>query len=156
MPKKKYIVTLTLEERIDLEKLTRTGQSAAYKLTHARILLKADTAQEGGSWLDAQISSALDVSVPTVERLRQKFVEEGIEACLNRKTRAYERLLTGEQEARLVAITCSNPPVGRARWTLRLLSERMVELGYVENLCHETVRKTLKKMSLNLGVRTVG
>lgn len=145
MPSKKYIVTLTLSERQQLEKLTQTGKTAAYVITHARILLKADTAQAGGSWLDAEISAALDVGVATIERLRQRFVEEGLEACLKRKSRVYRRLLDGEQEAHLVALTCSPPPEGQSRWTLRLLSERLVALEIVETVSYETVRQTLKK-----------
>ena len=156
MPRKKYIVTLTLEERRYLERVCQTGKNPAYVMTHARILLKADTAQPGAGWCDAQISAALDVGTATVERLRQRFVEEGLESCLKRKTRVYSRLLDGNQEAHLIAIACSNPPEGRSRWTLRLLSERLVELGHVEQISHETVRHTLKKMNLSLGAKTVG
>jgi hypothetical protein len=103
-------------------------------MIHARILLKADTAQAGGSWNDAEISATLDVLVSAIERLRQKFVDEGIEACLTRKTRVYSRLLDGEQEAHLIALACSQPPEDRARWALRLLSSRLVELGVVIEL----------------------
>jgi hypothetical protein len=99
MARKKYIVTLTDSERQHLEKLTQTGKTAAYIITHARILLKADTSQPAGGWRDADISAALDVGTATVERLRQQFVEEGFEACLKRKTRVYTRLLDGNQEA---------------------------------------------------------
>jgi transposase len=153
---KKYIVTLTKEERQRLETLSQTGKTAAYIITHARILLKADTTQPEGGWCDMDISAALDVGRATVERLRQQFVEEGLEACLNRKTRAYERLLDGEQEAHLIVIACSSPPPGQSRWTLRLLSERLVELGHVDSISHETVRQTLKKMNLSLGAKTAG
>lgn len=156
MPRKKYIVTLTDTERQHLSALTQTGKTAAYINTHARILLKADTSQPDGGWSDAEISAALDVGTATVERLRQQFVEEGFEACLSRKRRVYSRLLDGNQEAHLVAIACSSPPEGQSRWTLRLLSHRLVELGYVESVSHETIRQTLKKMSLSLGVKTVG
>jgi transposase len=156
MPRKKYIVTLEATERKQLEKLTQTGKSAAYVMTHARILLKADTAQAGGSWNDAEISAAVEVAVTTIERLRQKFVEEGLEACLTRKNRVYSRLLDGEQEAHLIALTCSQPPEGRTRWTLRLLSSRLVELGVVEEISYETVRQTLKKTNSSLGVRIAG
>jgi transposase len=156
MPTKKYIVTLSDGERDQLESLTRTGKAAAYVMTHARILLKADTANANGRWSDAAISSAFDVSVATVERLRQQFVEEGFEACLKRKTRVYRRLLDGAQEAHLIAIACGTPPEGQQRWTLRLLSSRLVELGHVEQISYETVRQTLKKTSLSLGAKTAG
>jgi transposase len=156
MPRKKYIVTLTETERQHLETLSQTGRTAAYIITHARILLKADTAQADGGWSDADISAALDVGTATIERLRQQFVEEGFESCLRRKTRVYSRLLDGNQEAHLVAIACGSPPAGQSRWTLRLLSQRLVELGHVDSVCHETVRQTLKKMNLSLGAKTVG
>ena len=156
MPRKKYIVTLTDEELRRLETLSQTGKTSAYIITHARILLKANTAQPGGSWCDLDISAALDVGTATVERLRQQFVEEGFEACLSRKTRVYTRLLDGNQEAHLIAIACSSPPDGQSRWTLRLLSERLIEMGYVDKVSYETVRQTLKKMSLSLGAKTVG
>lgn len=156
MPKKKYIVTLTGEERQQLEQLSRTGKSSASQITRARILLKADTAQSEGGWTDAEISDALDVSVATIERLREQFVDEGLPQCLQRKTRVYQSLLYGEQEAKLVALACSQAPEGRSRWTLRLLSERVVELGYVEQISHETVRQTLKKTNLSLGAKTAG
>jgi transposase len=105
---------------------------------------------------DKDIRAALDVGTATVERLRQQFAEEGLEACLSRKTRVYERLLDGEQEAYLIAIACGSPPAGQSRWTLRLLSERLVELGHIESISHETVRQTLKKMNLSLGAKTAG
>lgn len=145
MPRKKYIVTLSSTEREKLETLSQTGKTAAYVITHARILLKADTAKPGGGWCDKDIRAALDVGTATVERLRQQFAEEGLEACLSRKTRVYERLLDGEQEAYLIAIACGSPPAGQSRWTLRLLSERLVELGHIESISYETVRQTLKK-----------
>jgi transposase len=156
MPQKKYIVTLTSEERQQLEQISRTGKASAYQITRARILLKADTSQPEENWKDAEISAALDVSVATIERLREQFADEGVPKCLQRKTRMYERLLDGEQEAKLVAIACSEAPAGRSRWTLRLLSERVVELGYVEQISYETVRQTLKKTNLSLGAKTAG
>lgn len=156
MPQKKYIVTLALEERQQLEQISRTGKASAYQITRARILLKADTSQAEAGWKDAEISAALDVSVATIERLREQFVEEGVPKCLQRKTRIYERLLDGEQEAKLVAVACSEAPAGRSRWTLRLLSARVVELGYVAQISHETVRQTLKKTNSSLGARTAG
>lgn len=153
MAKKKYIVSLTTEERATLEQLTTTGKAPAYKMNHARILLKADTNQEGGGWTDAAISQALDSSVATIERVRQRFVEISLEAALNRQEQQQRkpRRLDGEQEAHLIAITCGEAPEGQARWSLRLLADRMVELDYVESVSHETVRQTLKKTTSSPG-----
>ncbi len=148
MPKKKYLVTLTEEERSSLEDLTKKGNSPAYKVNHARILLLADTNREGGGWRDLDISQTLKISVATIERVRQRLVEEGLSAALGRKTtqKQRQRRLDGKQEAYLIALTCSSPPEGQGRWTLRMLAERMVELDYVETVSHETVRQTLKKL----------
>ena len=153
MPKKKYVVSLTAEEREYLEKLTTTGKTAAYKINHARVLLKADTNQDGGGCLDQAIANALDISVSTIERVRQRFVERGLEEALNRQPQARHkpRRLDGDAEARLLAITCSSPPCGSARWTLRLLAQHLIELEQVQSISHETVRQTLKKTNLNLG-----
>ncbi len=153
MPKKKYIVTLTDQERSSLEDLTKKGKSPAYKVNHARILLLADTNRSGGGWKDQDISQALKISVATIERVRQRLVEQGLEAALGRKTAQNQkpRRLDGKQEAYLIAMTCSSPPNGQGRWTLRMLAEQMVELGYVEALSHETVRQTLKKTKSSLG-----
>lgn len=158
MAKKKYIVSLTTEEREVLEQLTSTGQAPAYKMNHARILLKADRNQAGGEWTDEAISQALDVSVATIERVRRRFVETNLESALSRQVQQHRkpRRLDGEQEAHLIAITCSEAPEGQARWSLRLLAERMVELEYVESVCHETVRQTLKKTISNLGYENAG
>src|SRR3954466_11313365 len=147
MPAKKYQVALTAAERQTLQHLTTTGTVAAYKITRARILLKADEQQAEGGWKEHAISEALDVSVATMERVRQPFVEEGAEAVLRYKQRqgSPTRRLDGEKEAHLLALTCSDAPEGRARWTLRLLADRMVELGYGEQISHETIRQTLKK-----------
>jgi len=153
MPEKKYIVALEQEERKELESLTNKGKAAAYRINHARILLKADINQEKGGLKDQEISEALDISVSTIERVRQRFVEESLESALSRRTplEARPRLLDGEKEAYLIAIACSKPPEGQAVWTLRLLADRMVELGYVESLSYETVRQTLKKTNSSLG-----
>ena len=144
---KKYIVTLTEEERESLDKLIRSGKGAARKLTRARMLLKADAAAGQPAWKDDQIVSALDVGIATVERLRRQFVEEGFEAalCGRRSTRQYQRTLDGDAEAHLIALACGDAPKGRSRWTLRLLAGRMVELEYVDSVSHETVRQVLKK-----------
>lgn len=157
MPKK-YIIDLSEEERQSLLKLTTTGKHAAYKINHARILLKADINQSDGGWSDEAIASALDLSTSTIERVRQRFIKEGIDAALSyRQGRGRkQRRLDGEKEAHLLAIACSEPPQGQARWTLRLLADKMVELNHVESLCHETVRQTLKKTSFSLGGKSVG
>lgn len=153
MVRKKYIVSLTAEEREELEQLTTTGKVAAYRMNHARILLKADTNQEDGGWTDEAISQALDISVATIERVRQRFVETSLAGALSRQVQQQRkpRRLDGEQEAHLIAMTCSEPPAGHARWSLRLLAERMVELEVVERVSHETVRQTLKKTTSSRG-----
>ncbi len=158
MPKKKYIVALSPEERESLESLTTTGKASAYKLNHARILLKADINQEGGGWRDQAISDALDISVSTIERIRQQFVEQSLETALSRQTpiRTKPRLLDGEQEAHLIALACAEAPEGQGKWTMRLLADQLVELGHVESISHETVRQTLKKTNLSPGCRNVG
>jgi transposase len=147
MSQKKYRVTLTEEERQDLDGLINKGKAAARTLTRARVLLKADASDNGPAWTDEQIKDALDVGLVTVYRIRQSFVEDGLQATLRpRKTnREYQRKLDGDQEAHLIALACGKPPPGRARWTLRLLAERFVDLGHVEEVSPETVRQTLKK-----------
>ena len=155
---KKYIVDLSAEERTQLEKFTTTGRHAADQITRARILLKADCNQPGGSWKDLDIAAALDVGVTTVERVRRRFVELGLKAALERQPGGgrKQRCLDGELEAHLVALVCSDAPNGRARWTLRLLADQMVQLGYVESVSHETVRRTLKKTNSSRGNKTAG
>lgn len=154
---KKYIVKLSEEERQFLEQFTTTGKHAVYQINHARILLKADQNQPGGSWCDVDIKGALDISLRTIERVRQRFVEEGLQAALQQRAGAgRKRQIQGEQEAHLVALRCSEPPQGQARWTLRLLAEQMVVLGHVESTSHETVRQTLKKTNCNLGSKSAG
>ena len=147
---KKYVVTLTADERLFLSALVSSGKAAAKRITHARILLKADAADGGPAWRDADIALALDIDVRTVERVRERFVEQGLEAALSRKPQSrLSRLpvFDGDAEARLIALACSRPPEGRARWTLRLLADRLVELEVVEAVSHETVRRTLQKTS---------
>lgn len=145
--KKKYPVTLTPAQRDDLLTLIGAGVAPARKLLHARILLKADQSSDGPAWVDDQIADAVEVSQPTVARVRRQCAEEGLEAALNRRasTRSYERRLDGEQEAHLVALCCGDPPDGAKRWSLRLLADTLVELEIVEAISHETVRRTLKK-----------
>ena len=158
MPKKKYIVSLTLEERNYLEKLVRTGKNPAYKVNHARILWLADTADIESGWKDEDISKALRISVSTIERVRQKLVELGLEAALNRNRAARSKFckLDGEAEAYLIALSCSEPPSGREHWTMKMLASKMVELDLVESISSETVRKTLKKTKLNRGRKSAG
>jgi transposase len=151
---KKYKVTLTGEERNSLQALIAAGKAAAKKLLHARILLKADAAPGAPAWTDARIADALEVHPNTVERLRERFVEQGLDAALGRKkpdrpSRA--RTLDGQAEARLIAVACSAPPRGRARWTLRLLADKLVELEIVDTVSTETVRRTLKKTNSSRG-----
>ena len=153
MPKKKYIVSLTVSERKFLEQLSKKGKIAAYKMNHARILLKADVNQEGGGWKDRQIIESLDISHATIERVRQRFVEEGMESALNRREQKKRRqkIIDGEKEAYLIAIACSETPTGKGNWTLKMLADKMVELNYVEQVSTETIRQTLKKTNLSLG-----
>lgn len=151
--KKKYIVTLTEAERQMLQAMLSRGKSAARKLMHARILLKADASAGGPGWDDDQIAEGLEVGRATVERVRKEFVEDGLDAALERRKprRQYERTLDGDGEAHLVALACSKAPEGRSRWTLRLLADRMVRLEYVEEVSKDTVSRVLKKTNLSLG-----
>lgn len=152
MPKK-YRVTLTPEERAQLTDLVSKGKAAARTLTHARILLKTDEAEGGPAWTDAAVVTALDVGLCTVMRVRERFVEEGFAAALRPRPSAYvqPRKLDGHLEAQLITLACSEAPEGHGRWTLRLLADRLVQLGYVEYVSHETVRQTLKKTKLSPG-----
>ena len=147
MPKKKYIVSLTSSERDFLEQLTKKGKIAVYKMNHARVLLKADINQEGGGWTDSRISESLDIGHATIERVRQRFVEEGVESALNRREQQKRRqkIIDGEKEAYLIAIACSETPAGKSNWTLQMLADKMVELNYVEQVSTETIRQSLKK-----------
>ena len=145
---KKYRVTLTAEERDELERLLARGKADVRKIKHAQILLKADEAKGGPAWPDVRIAEAVEAGTATVERVRRRFVEEGLASALSPYRggkRLYERKLDGAQEAHLIALACSAPPDERARWTLRLLAQHMVELAYVDTLSHETVRQTLEK-----------
>jgi transposase len=150
---KRYPVTLTPGEREHVEDLIAAGTAPARKLAHARILLKADQGPGGAGWVDERIGEAVEVSQPTVARIRRQYVEQGLEAALNRRAprREYRRKLDGEQEARLVVLACSEPPAGQARWSLRLLADRLVELHVVDSLSYQTVRRALKKTSSSPG-----
>jgi transposase len=149
MRTKRYRVTLTPEERSDLLQLISTGKAAARTLMHARILLKADTPPGERGLFDVDIAAAVESSVSTVERVRQRFVEEGLAVALTPRppTAARPTKLDGRGEAQLLAVACSEPPGGRAHWTLKLIASRLVELEVVEAISYETVRRVLKKVS---------
>ena len=144
-----YRIFLSDEQRAELRSLVSAGVAPARTLTRARILLKADHSDAGPGWSDAAIAGALDVNPSTVLRVRRQFVAEGLAATLARKRpdRVYARLLDGEAEARLIALTCSAPPDGHARWSVRLLADELVRLEVVETISHQTVHQALKKTS---------
>jgi transposase len=147
---KTYVVTLTESQRTSLRRRVAVGNVPAPELLHARVLLKADAGPNGPAWTDAAISAALEVSTSTVERVRRRFVQDGLDVAIHRRPprREYRRKLDGEQEAHLVALACTPPPLGRRRWTLRLLADKAVELRYVDGVSYETVRLVLKKNRL--------
>jgi hypothetical protein len=141
-------VILTAAERDQLKRVLAEGAASARKLTHARILLKADQGPDGPGWVDQVIAEAVEVSEPTISRLRKPSVEQGLEAALNRRppTRTYVRKLDGVQEAKLIALACAQPPAGQARWSLRLLADKLVEREIVEHaVSYQTVRRMLQK-----------
>ena len=149
---KKYVVRLSAEERQRLEALIRKGKGPARRLLKARILLKADVSDAGPGWSDSRIIAALDTSASMLYRVRKQLVEEGFEAVLSRKQRATPAvppIFDGEKEAKLIALACSKPPKGRARWTLRLLENKVVEFGIVERASDSTIHRTLKKTVSN-------
>ena len=150
---KKYVVRLSAADRTLLTDLITAGKAAARAQTHARILLNADQGPDGPAWIDAEIVAALDVGERTVERVREAWVTRGVEAAsYPRPARAYHpRRLDGDQEAHLVTLACSAPPVGKTRWTLRLLRKRLVELKIVDGIAPETVRQALKKTNSSPG-----
>jgi len=145
---KKYIVTLSVEERAQLQSTIRSGKHAARKLLRARILLKADISEAGDAWTDDQIAEGLETSLKTVARVRQQLVEEGVEGVLTPKrspNSARARIFDGASEAKLIALACSAPPAGRARWTLQLLENHVVALKIVARVSDNTIGRTLKK-----------
>src|SRR6266404_4707502 len=147
---KRYVVRLSADERERLEALIRKGKSPAQRLLKARILLKADVSEAGEGWSDSRIIKALETSASMIYRVRRQLVEEGFEAVLNRKQRATPAvagIFDGEKEAKLIALACSRPPKGRARWTLRLLENKVVELHIVDRASDSTIGRTLKKHS---------
>ena len=153
MSVKKYRVKLTTEERQELKALVSRGRAAAYKQTHARVLLLSDEGQGDGAMKDEEIARALRIGCSTVERVRRRCVEEGVDAALERRVqiRRRRKKLDGQGEAHLVALTCGEPPQGRASWTLKLLADRLVECEIVESISPETVRQTLKKTNSSPG-----
>jgi transposase len=156
---KKYKVTLTGDERRELHGMIAAGKASAKRLTHARVLLKADAADGGPAWRDARIAEATELSVATVERVRQRFVEQGLEAALARKKQdrpSRERKLDGAAEARLITLACSRPPRGRACWTMQMLADELVELQVVDSVSDETVRRVLQKTRSSRGRRSSG
>ncbi len=151
---KKYRVTLTDEERRGLHALIAAGKASAKRLAHARILLKADAAPGRPAWTDNRIADAVEVSTDTVARVRQRFVEDSLEAALDRKKAARPPVppkLDGRAEARLITLACSSPPAGRKRWTMQLLADKLVELQVVDAVSDETVRRALQKTRSSRG-----
>lgn len=151
--KKQFAVTLTATERGQLLELIAAGAAPARVLMHARILLKADQGPLGPGWVDERIAEAVETSQPTVSRVRKQYVQEGLEAALQRRapSRTYQRKVDGALEARLIALTCGEPPAGQGRWTLRLLADKLVELELVEDISYQTVRRVLKKTNSSPG-----
>jgi transposase len=154
---KKYLVRLTAEERTELEAMVQKGKAAAYKIKHANILLAADV--NGPAWPDRQVAEAFCCHLRTVENVRRRLVLEGLAAALERKKQAqpsHPPKLDGRGEARLIALTRSQPPEGQDRWTLKLLAERLVTLEVVDSISDQTVRRTLKKTNYGRICRSVG
>src|SRR5262249_8540286 len=154
MPTKRYLVTLTADEREQLQSLVRAGKRSSRTITRARILLKADQADGGPAWEDARIAEALDCGLRTVERVRQRFVERGLGPALGRKPQdrpSRPRKPDGAAEAKLIAPACSAPPLGRREWTMKLLADRLVEPEIVDAASDETVRRALKKTRSSRG-----
>lgn len=150
---KNYPVVLNDTQRAELQHVIAAGSAPARHLAHARILLKADQSPDGPAWVDDAIADALEISQSTVSRVRKQFVEQGVAAALNRRLprRPYTRTLDGAQEPHLIAVACTTPPAGQARWSLRLLADTLVELDVVEAVSYQTVRRVLKKTNLSRG-----
>jgi len=149
-----YKVTLTKEERDQLTEMTRTGTHAARKIIHALILLNVDRGNYNTEkQINEDICKVLKIGMRTIDRVKKRFVEEGFDAALKMAptSRIYDKLVDGDMEAHLIALACGEPPKGHARWSLRLLADKLVELRYAEDISYETVRRTLKKTNLNLG-----
>ena len=155
----RYRVTLTPEERSELEAVTRSGKTTAKRFLYARALLLCDAGPEGPAWMVADAAEALGVTPRTIEHLKKRFVEEGLESALTRKQPEKpprEVIFGGEFEARLIALACSEPPKGRDRWTVRLLAEKAVELELAPTVSHMTVQRTLKKTTFDLTAESTG
>ena len=155
----RYRITLTKLERKDLEALTRNGKTGAKKFIHARALLLCDAGPDGPAWTVATAAEALGVTSRTIEHLKKRFVEEGLEAALVRKTRGKpprDVIFDGAFEARLIALACSDAPEGYQRWTVRLLADKAVELNFASSVSHMTVQRVLKKMNLSLTSANTG
>ncbi len=149
---KKYIVRLTGSERKELTQMVNRGKVAAYKRVHAQVLLKADISDKGSRWTDQKIADAFDITVRSIERIRKRLVEKGLDGAISRASGGgSKRKLDGEKEAYLIALACSDPPQGRCQWTLKLLADKMVELKYIDTLSYETVRRILKKTKSSPG-----
>ena len=145
---KKWIVRLEADEREQLERLVRTGKAAAYKIRHANVLLAVDESEDGASLPDARVAQTLRMGVRSIESLRRRFVEEGLETCLTRRKQvrpSIQRMFDGEKEAKLIAVACGPVPKDRARWTLKLLADQVVELRMVETCSPATIQRVLKK-----------
>jgi transposase len=154
---RKYVVRLSSEEREALELLVKKGKTQAYRIKHANIMLAVDA--DGPDWSDEEAAEAFGCHVNTVANVRQRVVEQGLEAALERKKQSSpsrERILDGEKEARLIAVACSAPPEGRSKWTLQLLADKLVALKVVESISDQTVRRTLKKTNSSLTCVSVG
>ena len=155
----RYRVTLTKQERKELEALTRKGKTGAKKFIKARALLLCDAGPEGPAWAVVDVAEALGVTSRTIEHLKKRFVEEGLEAAFERKPREKpprDVIFDGAFEARLIALACSEAPAGRQRWTVRLLAEKVVELEFASSVSHMTVQRILKKMNLSLTSESTG
>jgi transposase len=150
---KKYKVILTTSERKELNTIINKGKALARKRIHAQILLRTDEAEGQDGWKDVDVAEAYGMSLRTIERIRERFVEEGFTAALQPKAEQKNRArkFDGEKEAKLVTLACGKPPEGRARWTLQLLADSMVRLKYMESISHQGVKNVLKKMNLSLG-----
>ncbi len=155
----RYRVTLTTQERKELETLTRNGKTPAKKFIHARALLLCNASPDGPAWKVADVAAALGITSRTIEHLKKRFVEDGIEAALVRKSRVRpprEIIFDGAFEARLIALACSEAPAGHRRWTVRLLADKVVELNFTSSVSHMTVQRVLKKMNLSLTSKSTG
>jgi transposase len=151
---KKHTIELTKEQREALEHLIKKGNAPARKILHAQVMLKIESGEEGPNWSDQQVKEVFGVGGATIWRIRRRFLEHGLEDALNRRLqpeRPEKQKIDGEQEAHLIAITCSPAPEGYKRWSMRLLSDTLVELGYFEEISHKTVWVALKKINSNRG-----